>query len=293
MNGSPAAQRSAATLSRRTFVSLAGTASALAASGFLPALGAAAGRPGRNIFTEPAAIEPITGYLPSFRPAGAGASASSSAAVKLVYTGVSWGPIPKKRNTPRNQTTGSLTIERTATPDGAHVRMLQQTGHRNLLNRLTVEAECTGPKDEPRSWPLTSAFLDPETNEPTDTLAFRESGTRDGNGYRVDDDRTAMTIAPANPLLGPFSIPLFLARHPDFRGALSFDILYEMFSHKPDQVLHYAGEALVPCAAGKIPLQVYAQTGRGVLPIHYLVDDAGRVQLITQSMMNWALQEAG
>ena len=36
-------------------------------------------------------------------------------------------------------------------------------------------------------------------------------------------------------------------------------------------------------------LDSYAHTGCGVTPTHYLVDDSGRVQLITMSTVNWAL----
>ena len=37
-------------------------------------------------------------------------------------------------------------------------------------------------------------------------------------------------------------------------------------------------------------LEDLAQTGRAVVPTHYLVDRRGRVQLITMSQVNWALQ---
>jgi hypothetical protein len=33
----------------------------------------------------------------------------------------------------------------------------------------------------------------------------------------------------------------------------------------------------------------YVQIGEGIVPIHYLVDDKGQVQLITMGTVNWAL----
>ena len=38
-----------------------------------------------------------------------------------------------------------------------------------------------------------------------------------------------------------------------------------------------------------ITLQTYAQTGQGVLPIHYLLDDRGWPQLVTNSILSWSL----
>ena len=44
--------------------------------------------------------------------------------------------------------------------------------------------------------------------------------------------------------------------------------------------------------AGKgVSLDSYVQTGCAVLPTHYLVDQNGAVQLITQDGVNWALQD--
>ena len=42
---------------------------------------------------------------------------------------------------------------------------------------------------------------------------------------------------------------------------------------------------------GKAKLHSYLQTGDAIVPTHYLVDAHGRVQLITMSMVNWALTE--
>ena len=72
-------------MDRRNFLQIT-AASVLAAQGHLPLLAAEGkgkkrGKPVKaggytessNIYTEPSAIEPITGYLPKFKPVGTGA----------------------------------------------------------------------------------------------------------------------------------------------------------------------------------------------------------------------------
>lgn len=60
---------------------------------------------------------------------------------------------------------------------------------------------------------------------------------------------------------------------------------------RPAQTLRYEGEIEVPVKGGAVSLDSYAQTGQGIVPTHYLADGRGRVQLITMSYTNWALQE--
>jgi hypothetical protein len=62
---------------------------------------------------------------------------------------------------------------------------------------------------------------------------------------------------------------------------------------RPNQTLRYTGQVEIPVASGTARLDSYAQTGWGIIPTHYLVDDAGRVQLITISTVNWALSDLG
>jgi len=70
---------------------------------------------------------------------------------------------------------------------------------------------------------------------------------------------------------------------------LKFDMLDECTLRR-DQTLRYMGQLEVPVKDGTATLDSYAHTGWGVVPTHYLVDDQGRVQLITMSTVNWALK---
>ena len=62
---------------------------------------------------------------------------------------------------------------------------------------------------------------------------------------------------------------------------------------RSDQSLRYTGQIVIPIAGGNAKLDCYAQTGRGIVPTHYLVDGEDRVQLITMSAVNWALSNLG
>jgi hypothetical protein len=71
---------------------------------------------------------------------------------------------------------------------------------------------------------------------------------------------------------------------------VTFDLLQDLSLFKLGQVLTYDGLTPVKIKGGKtVKLQTYAQTGQGILPIHYLLDDLMRPQLITASLLSWAL----
>ena len=69
-----------------------------------------------------------------------------------------------------------------------------------------------------------------------------------------------------------------------------FDVLDDC-SLRRAQTREYAGGLEIPVADGRGVLDSYAQTGCGSVPTHYLVDKAGRVQLIAMQTVNWALTE--
>jgi len=71
---------------------------------------------------------------------------------------------------------------------------------------------------------------------------------------------------------------------------VTFDLLQDLSLFKPNQSLTYDGVTPVKLRDGKtVMLKTYAQTGQGILPTHYLLDDQGRPQLITSSILSWAL----
>ena len=72
------------------------------------------------------------------------------------------------------------------------------------------------------------------------------------------------------------------------RGPKEFDMLDDA-ALRPNQTLRYEGKIDVPVQGGEVKMDSYVQTGESIVPIHYLVDDQGQVQLITMGTVNWAL----
>jgi hypothetical protein len=140
-------------------------------------------------------------------------------------------------------------------------------------------------------WEVTSSFSEARTGNEIHGLALAEKGTVQGNVIRLSDGRTDAEFLATGPVLSQWSLLGMLAKGASEKTPVRFDLMHEISVFKPGQMLRYTGEVQVPLAAGDVSLRCYAQTGYGVLPTHYLVDRAGRVQLITQSMLNWALQK--
>ena len=270
-------------MNRREFLHLTGAAS-LAAQGFLPLLAAnpeqtrrrrapkrARNAGSENIFTEPAAIEPVTGYLPKFSLVAKGTMSGTFAAK---YTLIACHGSKAKSI---NSIKGSIDV---AFADG----MCRTTEVRKARpeNIVKTKLKCTGEFNMARSWTLDSSvrgFSD---------LHFIEKGVWDGRAMIVKSKSWTQQRSTANPLIGRWALLGLLASGKLKASPLTFDMLDDS-TLRPDQVLRYAGEVKIPLAGSTARLDCYCQTGRSVVPTHYLVDSAGRVQLITMTSVNWAL----
>lgn len=274
-------------MDRREFLHVT-AATTLAARGLLPLLAAEPkqrrkGRGGKkpayagppNIFTEPAAIESVTGYLPKFTPLAAGTMAGRFKA-KYVLVGCH-GSAAKSNNSIQ----GSIAV---AFSDG--VCKTTETRRGRPSNTVSTRLECTGRINTVSKWTLESSI---------DGLAdtrFVEKGHWDRKAMTVKAESWTQTHSTGRLLIGRWALLPSLASGRLKTRSLSFDML-DNSTLRPDQTLRYAGEVQVPVAGGKAALASYVQTGRCIVPTHYLVDSAGRVQLITMSAVNWALTELG
>ncbi len=270
-------------MNRREFLHLTGAAS-LAAQGFLPLLAAnhegtsrqrTPRKPSRggagNIFTEPPAIEPVTGYLTKFHPAAKGTMIGAFAAK---YTLIACHGSKAKSI---NSIKGSIDVAFSdATCKTTEVR---KTRPENILK---TELTCQGEFNTVRSWTLDSSvrgFRD---------LHFVEKGVWDGKAMIVKSKSWTQQRSTANPLIGRWALLPLLASGKLKAKPLTFDLLDDS-TLRPDQILRYAGKVEIPLAGGSAKLDCYSQIGRSIVPTHYLVDDAGRVQLITMASVNWVL----
>ena len=273
-------------MDRRNFLQIAAVTT-LAAQGHLPLL--AAERKGKNkkkagkkavysgpknIYTEPVAIEPITGYLPKFKPVATGTmSKPFTAKYSLIICS---GSSAKSRN----HVAGSLDV---AFSNGACSTTEVRKG-KPLQNIVKTELKFSGKFNTVSSWTLGSSV------EGIPDVHFVEKGTWDGKTMVVKSKSWTQKHTTSNPLIGRWALLGLLSSGKLKSKPLTFEMLDDS-TLRPDQILRYTGQIEIPVAGGSAKLDSYTQTGRGIVPTHYLVDADGRVQLITMSNVNWALTD--
>jgi len=287
-------------MNRRDILRLTAYASSLVLAGRLPLLSAGRqkSRPrlqkqsarqtstvSRNIFTEPPAIEPVTGYLGQFRPVATG---SMQASFTAKYDLIRWRLIDNRTGKVRNSIGGSLEIVRKI--DGRNT-VYESVEHRTgqATSRVTTRLNCRGKLDAVVEWAATSDVIKGRDKQPE--LRFEEHGIV-SNGTVVQKNKMG-TVESSNSriLLPQEALLTLLAGDIVKSGDLHFDMLQNGLVIKPGQTMHYSGRIQIPVAGRTAAMDCYAQTGYGILPTHYLVDKDGRVQLITQENTNWALKE--
>jgi len=287
-------------MNRRDILRLTAYASSLVLAGRLPLLSAGRQRSrprlqqrfarqtlaaSRNIFTEPPAIEPVTGYLGKFRPVATG---SMQASFTAKYDLIKWGPINNKTGRIRNIVTGSLEIVRKVNGrDVVYETVEHRTGQ--TASRVTAKLNCRGRLGAVVRWTAISDVMN--GNVARTDLKFEEHGiVSNGNIVRTNKLGIVKSVN-SQTLLPQEALLTLLAGDIIKSGDLHFDMLQNGLVIKPNQTLHYTGRIQIPIANGTTALDCYVQTGYGILPTHYLVDEQGRVQLITQENTNWALKE--
>ncbi len=230
-----------------------------------------------NPYTEPCAISPITGYLPGFSPvSGAAMSGNFSAEYTLQ---ILIGAKEKSKNIPA----GSVNVyfendqcriteirssgNKTASPGGSMVKTsMQLSGKKNTMTKWEMEAGIEGKDD----------------------VKFIEKGTWDGKTLSIKAGSWSRQSTTTNPLIHRWALLPLLSSGSIKNAPLVFDMLDDA-ALRPDQILRYDGEIEVPVQGGEVKMDSYVQTGHGIVPIHYLVDDAGQVQLITMDAVSWVL----
>lgn len=255
-------------MTRRDVFSLAGGAAALAAAGRLPLLGAR---------TAPSAVAPIEGYLRTHGP-------GEGKARRLEYAVLRWTDTDPRTGETVNVEIGRLTIETQTLDGGVQLSVRQQTEYSQPSNVLEAEAMC---RDDEllslRSWRVSSRI------EQRDDCLYEAEGSIDGGRGRLDDrisERDLGVLGATTVCQWALPAALALGKRPEG----SFTMLEDLALVKPGQRLMPAATVRVPYADAEHELRSWAHTGYGVLPIHYLVDEGGAPQLMTQGALAWALQ---
>lgn len=245
---------------------------ALAAAGRLPLLGAS---------PMPAAATPVQGYLSAHGPA-----AGKARPKLLEYAVLRWTETKPATGETKNVEIGRLEIETAKQDDGLRLIVRQRTSYSRPVNRLEAEALCN---DDGwltlRSWRVKSWI------EERDDCVYEAEGDIVGKRGRVHDgisERILYNLPSATTC--QWALPMALAS-PKATGG-GFTLLEDLTLVRPDQLLARAPDVRVPFQDGEHELRSWAHTGQGVLPIHYLVDEKGLPQLMTQGALAWALQRA-
>ena len=263
-------------MERRDFLKKASlTVGTLYAAGQLPLLAATKDRSKNkssalNIFTEPAAIEPITGQLGQFAPAGEGAMRGAfTASYALIY----WNGA--KHGKSRNSERGSIAVQMSDD--------LCQTTEKRQGNTVKTSIKGNGQLGAAFAWKLDSVFDGPDSR-------FVEDGSWGGKKMTVTSASWKQERDTKYALIHKWALLPMIASGSLKKAPLKFDLLDDS-TLRPDQELRYEGQISVPVKGGAVKLDSYIQTGRAIQPIHYLVDSDGRVQLITSSFVNWTLRD--
>lgn len=255
---------------RREALGLAAGAAAWAAAGRLPLLGAET--------SMPVGLSPVQGYLAK-NQSGQGSPSPS----KLRYAVLRWTKSNPRSGATTNVEMGQLTLKSAVRAGDLVVDVQQTTSYSQPTNRIVAQLTCRPDTLELRSWRLKSMI------EGRDDCDYEARGERDGDFVTIGDGLAERRFPIQGPLLCPWSLPLILSRG---KPPAEFSLLDELLLLKPNQRIRAAAPVDVPFGTGAVRMQPWAHVGPGVLPMHYFVDEAGLPQLITQSVLAWALQEA-
>jgi len=276
-------------INRRQFLQTSAVAATLVAAGRLPLLGA---EPDSGSGIDPStglhAVKPIRGYLPRFSPIAEPLQGRKS--YTLTYDIVHWGGADRKTGMSANSVVGQVVIKRKAGIGEVAYEITQDTRIGGVKNFIEAEITCNaGDGISVREWKV--RFYYTQRQGDTDPLSeIREAGRCRRGQIQIDSGSYRYGYSAKHILVTQWTVLDFLIRKANPAANATFDLLQDLSLFKPNQSLVYDGKTPLSLKGEKtVTLQAYAQTGEGVLPIHYLCDEQRRPQLVTNSILSWAL----
>jgi len=276
-------------MNRRQFLKTSAIAAILVADGRLPLLTTEDGS-GSGIDPSPGqhAVKPIRGYLQRFSPSAGPLQGKRS--YTLTHDIVQWNGAPGKTGMPINSVVGQVVIKRKADIAAVEYEIAQRTTIGGVKNFLEAQIMCNADDGiSVREWEI--YFYATQLRGGVDPLSeIRETGTCEKGQIHIDSGNYRYGYRARRRVVTQWTVLDFLIRKADPAVSATFDLLQDLSLFKPDQSLVYDGKTHLTLKGGKtVSLHTYAQTGEGILPIHYLCDEQRRPQLATTSILSWAL----
>ena len=276
-------------MNRRQFLQCSAIATALATTGKLPLLYAKSEASSNvDASSGPYAVKPIRDYLRRFSPADK--PMQTRPHYTLAYNIIHWSWKAGKRGTFSNSIIGRVTIDRKAAGNEAIYDISQQMLIGGVDNHLKAHIICEANEwNSLREWTLHCYYNNP-SGKPEPESKLDEKGRCHEGRIRIESRNDSYGFNTTHPIVTQWTLLDYLMREANQAIRVEFDLLQDLSLFKPSQSLVYDGTTPITLSSGKtITLQTYAQTGQGILPIHYLLDERGRLQLVTNSIISWAL----
>lgn len=244
----------------------------------------------KNIFVEPAAIEPMTGWLDRQNLAPAGQAMSGS--YKAVYERVVLGGYDPANKLPRDRPVGQLVIERRAGAQELAYAVSENWQDNFGAYHSELNYACDPASERLTRWTL-AFHTDKLGKTPRANVALAESGTVEyASGLATVKRKTGGTVVASKyslPVIHQASILSLLAAGRLKTQDLSSVMAEPGMSLRRAQRIGFEGAVTIDAGGARHTLDAYRQTGIGVVPVHYLVDSVGAVQLVTAMEVNYAL----
>ena len=277
-------------LNRRDFMRISAIPMAMLAAGKLPLLEAGtrkkrkmaipAGQ-GVDGHLGPYATKPILAYRDKFAMANGHVKENYT----LNYKVLRWSS-PKKPGASKITPFGDIKISRTAKGNKAQFDISQSiSSYGRVFNKLDAQIVCSA--STPISWNLHSHVTGKLADKQT---SLRETGTVRNGAIVIDNGTYKTQLKATNPVTTQWTILDELMRSQANKINKKIDFLQDLEVWKPGHDLLYDGEVKLTLSGTTVTLASVVQRGYGINPIHYLIDNQGHVQLMTNGIVSWALE---
>ena len=237
------------------------------------------------------AVEPIADYLEKWTPVDG--PELDPEKYSLTYDVIHWNGT--RTGTIRNPIIGRLSLSRRPDGDGARMKVNQRVefgGHQNIL-AADILCVASDPPGRLSSWTLETEGR-PGKRQGLVPMKMRDEGRNRGGRIVIETDPCRQEYTAENPVVSQWTVLDAVVAGAADDEVLSLDVLHDLSLFSSGQTLRHAGPVDVPVKGGRtVRMDSYVRTGSGTLPVHYVVDDAGRPQLVTACTVSWGLKALG